>query len=180
MKRQLRLADLPLILTIGVLSFIVHELAHWLCGVVLGYDMYVGINKAGLASGSYRHEWHGQLVSAAGPLVTIALAALAFVLIARRRWTLLFPVVFFSTMMRALAAVVSIGNPNDEARISLWLGIGKWSLPLLVLIVLAWWTYRAARRLELGWRSWAICFVGSSIAITVVVLTEQHWPIFGL
>ena len=50
-KPQLSFKDVPLIFVVVVVSFVVHELAHWACGVLLGYDMYVGINKAGLASG---------------------------------------------------------------------------------------------------------------------------------
>ena len=135
---QLSIKHTPLIVAIGILSFVVHEFFHWLAGTLLGYDMFVSINKAGLASGSYAHGWHNQLVSAAGPAITIALAVASYALLQRHRSPLLFSVVFFSTLMRAMAAVVSIGTPNDEARISLWLGIGKFTLPLLVVAGLGW------------------------------------------
>ena len=75
---QLGLKDAPLIALVGFLSYVIHELAHGLCGKLLGYDMFVSINKAGLASGEYAQVWHAQLVGAAGPTATIAIGLLGF------------------------------------------------------------------------------------------------------
>lgn len=175
-RPQLNLFDIPLVFAIGILSFVFHELAHGLCGKLLGYDMYVGINRAGLASGEYSQEWHNQLVSAAGPLFTIFIAIVGLALIRQFNWVRVLPIVFFSAMMRAIATLVSVSHPNDEARVSEWLGIGKWTLPFLVPLFLGWLVFLAAERLKLNWKSWALVFIVSSLAVTTVVLTEAYWP----
>ncbi|MFT5304035.1 MAG: hypothetical protein ACI87E_000972 [Mariniblastus sp.] len=73
-QQQIGLRDVSLVFLVGILSFVIHEFAHWACGELLGYDMFVGINKAGLAVGEYSQDWHNKLVSAAGPLMTISIA----------------------------------------------------------------------------------------------------------
>ena len=144
-KPQLGFKDIPLIFLVVFLSFVIHELAHWSSGRMLGYDMFVGINKAGLASGEYSQEWHSQFISAAGPIVTISIALVGLWFVYCYKLGRVFPVVFFAALMRAMATFVSIANPNDEARISQWLGIGKWTLPFLVTIALCWVNFLAAR-----------------------------------
>lgn len=176
LRPQLKLFDIPLVFAVGILSFVFHELAHGLCGKLLGYEMYVGINRAGLANGEYSHEWHNQLVSAAGPLFTIFIAIVGLALIRQFKWVRIFPIVFFSAMMRAIATLVSVSHPNDEARVSEWLGIGKWTLPFLVPLFLGWLVFQSAERLQLTWKSLALVFIVSSFAVTTVVVTEAYWP----
>lgn len=62
---------IPLFILITIATYLLHEGGHWAMGEILGYDMWVNINSAGLARGEYRAEWHAQLVSAAGPIVTL-------------------------------------------------------------------------------------------------------------
>lgn len=178
-RPQLGIKDAPLIFAIVLFSFAIHEFAHWFCGESMGYDLFVGINKAGLANGEYTKDWHKQLVSAAGPFVTIIVALTGLWLVYRYKLVRVFPIVFFSAMMRASATMVSMWHPNDEARISEWLGIGKWTLPLLVTISLGWVTILAGEKLGLNIKSWLICFVFCSIGVAVIVLTEPSWPVIN-
>lgn len=178
-SKQLDKWDFPLTIVIGVLLFVIHEFAHWITGELLGYDMYLSINRVGLARGEYSTEWHQQLVSISGPLVTVIVALGGLISIQRLKSPRLFGVVFFSLMMRAMATAVSTFNPNDEARVSEWLGIGKWTLPFAVTFLLGWLVYLANERLRLNWQSWLISFIACSLAITLVVLTEPYWPVLN-
>lgn len=149
-------------------------------GTSLGYEMFVSINKAGLVDGgAYASGLHEQMVSFAGPFITLMQACLALWLIYLRRVKWAFPVLFSALMMRVMAGVVSLSNPNDEARISEWLGIGMWTLPILVVVVLLAMTVLGSRKLKLGWKAWVLSWLVSSIGITLVIFTEPYWPILG-
>ena len=54
----------------AVLTWGIHEFAHYFTGVSLGYDMWISFNQVGLIEGSYRHQIHEFAVSMSGPLVT--------------------------------------------------------------------------------------------------------------
>ena len=71
--------------------------------------------------------------------------------------------------MRLVAGLVSILYPNDEARLSLYFGLGKWTLPLLVaagLIVLA---IRGGKRFQLGWKDHLLCYLVASLSVSAIV-----------
>lgn len=58
---------------VGIGSFFIHELAHWLAGDALGYDMVAAPNH--VSSRSPMSVRDQGLVSAVRPLLTIAQAA---------------------------------------------------------------------------------------------------------
>ena len=152
---------------VGIGSFLIHELAHWLAGVGLGYDMVATPN----------HVWSKtpmsitdqSLVSGAGPLITIAQGLLGFWLVRSRSSHFGFALVYIAFFMRLLAAGVSLFNPNDEARISSLLGLGTWTLPVLVVIGLLTLVVAASRQLRLSFRDQFFCYLVSSIAVTLIV-----------
>jgi hypothetical protein len=64
---------------------------------------------------------------------------------------------------------VSVSNPNDEARISLLLDLGTWTVPFIVVAGLLALVVNASRRLRLGFRDQLSCFVTGSAVITLIV-----------
>ncbi|KFI06349.1 hypothetical protein JN27_16465 [Massilia sp. BSC265] len=65
--------------------------------------------------------------------------------------------------------MVSALHPNDEARVSMYFGLGKWTLPVLVaggLIALA---VSASKRLALGWKDQVFCYLVASLAVSAIV-----------
>jgi hypothetical protein len=171
---------IPLFILVTVATYILHEGAHWLTGEALGYDLWVNINSAGLMSGSYREDWHGQLVSAAGPLMTLAQGIIAFLCVRRFKTVLAFAVLFAALMMRFVAMLMSFGNPNDEARISEWLGLGTWTLHLIIVGLLLALTLKAGTYLKFRWRDYGLAYVATSLGITLVVLGEGLIPNLNL
>ncbi len=151
----------------AVLSYLVHEAAHWVAGSVLGYPMSFGINS--VISGRAMTDNDHLLMSAAGPAITLVLGLIAFVLVLRRRSLIAYAVLYFALFMRGVAAGVSVFNPNDEARVSLALGLGLWMLPAAVILILLIPTVIASRRLRLSWRVNTLAYVVSSLVATLVV-----------
>ena len=118
---------IPLLFFAMLMTYVLHESAHWAMGEILGYDMWLKINSVGLAQGEYSTEWHQHLVSAAGPLATVIQGIIAFLIIRKRQAFTAFAFLFSAFIMRLTAMLVSINNPNDEARVSEWLGLGPWT-----------------------------------------------------
>jgi hypothetical protein len=176
----MKLRHIPLFILVTVATYILHEGAHWLTGEALGYDLWVNINSAGLISGSYREDWHGQLVSAAGPMITLAQGVIAFFCVRRFKTVLAFAALFAALMMRFAAMLMSFGNPNDEARISEWLGLGTWTLHLIVVGLLLWLTVKAGLYLKLRWRDYGLAYVATSVGITLVVMAGNFIPTLNL
>jgi len=171
---------IPIVIIATLITYLLHEGAHWAMGEALGYDMWMKINSVGLATGAYRAEWHGQLVGAAGPLMTIMQGLVAFVLVRRHKTITAFAFLFAAFMMRFAAMLISLKNPNDEAAVSEWLGLGPWTLHIMVVALLLFLTLQGGKALKLGWRSYGFAYVVVSLAITVIVFSEPHLPMLNL
>ena len=115
-----------------VSSWILHELAHWAVGEYLGYEMEMTLNGSYPLNGKYDRDLDYQFISAGGVIFTLFEATLVFVLMTFRNRIFLYPFLFTCFYMRLLATIISLFNPNDEARISDALGWGKFTLPLIV------------------------------------------------
>lgn len=170
---------IPLFILATIATFILHEGAHFAIGEALGYDMWVNINSAGLVRGAYAHDWQAHLVSAAGPLITLAQGIIAYVMVRKRRSVLAFGFLFAALLMRVVAMMMTLTQPNDEARISEWLGFGPWTLHIAVVALLLWLTVRSGLHLKLRWTGWLMTYVAVSIGIASVVLGESYIPRFN-
>ncbi len=109
------------------------------------------------------------LVSAAGPLVTIAQGVVGFWLVRRRRSLPGFALLYMAFFMRLLAAALSLFKPNDEARVSQLLGLGTWTLHLAVVAGLFILLLAASRDLKLRFRDQFFCYLVASIVVTLIV-----------
>jgi hypothetical protein len=152
-------------------TFLVHESAHWLVGQGLGYDMSMSLNGAA-PRGGFATSADAMWVSAAGPIVTILQAVLAFWWLRARDSSAAYAMLFVAWFMRFAAMMVSLMHPNDEARISVFLGLGQWTLPALVVLSLLALLWSANRRLAIGWKvnlgSYALC----SVAFALLVMLD--------
>jgi hypothetical protein len=151
----------------GFATFALHEAAHFATGWALGYDMTARLN--GVSSLTPALLTHKAIIDAAGPLATIAQAIVAFILLRHYKLNVAFAFLYFAAFMRVLATGVSTFNLNDEARLSLYLGIGTWTVPIMVsagLLLLAW---RGSRVLALTWKQHIWCYVTASISVSLVV-----------
>lgn len=170
---------IPIFIIATFLTFLLHEGAHWVTGEMLGYDMWVNINSSGLARGQYSTEWHNHMVSAAGPIVTTIQAMIAFVLVRKNKTISAFAFLFATLMMRILAMFASLNSPNDEARISEWLGLGPWSLHILIIAILLGLTLKGGAYMKFRWRSYGLAYLAVSVAISCIVMGEAFMPNFN-
>jgi hypothetical protein len=158
-----------LVFVTGFVTFALHEGGHWLAAELLGHEGYFSLNRAGAreAVDAVDH----MIISAAGPAVTIAQALVALWLVQARASAAAWVFLFWAAFMRFMATVISLWNPNDEARISEWLGWGMWTLPAIVTVGLFVLLAIGSRRLGLSWKTMALSWVVASAAISAVVFS---------
>ena len=158
-------------------SWVLHELAHWTAGTLLGYEMGMTLNNAFLVSGKFSSDWHYQLVSAAGPVFTLLEAVVVFFIMRRKKIVSLYPFLFTCFYMRLFAAVITIRNPNDEARVSESLGLGTFVLPVIVTAILFFLLYKTSVRYKFSTRFNVINPGLIILFSSVIILADQFFHI---
>lgn len=157
-----------------LLSWVLHELAHWVAGEWLGYTIEMRLNSSGPVSGDYVQPWHYTAISAAGPLFTLCEALVIFVLMMQRRRVLLYPFLFICFFMRLFAAIISFINPNDEARISTAFGLGKFTLPAVVTLLLFLLVYKVSK--TYGFRlKFNLVNVGLALLFSIMIIMADMY-----
>ncbi|QYF87034.1 hypothetical protein [Brevundimonas sp. PAMC22021] len=109
------------------------------------------------------------LISTAEPAITVLQALIALTFVRTRHGLTAFALLFAAAFMRVVAQGLSFILPNDEARVSTWLGIGFWTLPILVSLALIACTIWASQRLGLTWRFNAMAYLVASLAVSAIV-----------
>lgn len=155
-------------------TFVIHEAAHGFMGAALGYDMVVRLNGATPRDAAGLLPWQRDLISAAGPMITVVQGFLAARLAAV--WHPAFTIALTALMMRCLAAGASLRNPNDEARLGLSWDFGYWTVHVIVIGVLALAVLFAARAARPGWRSSAVTALIILCGLTFVVAINGLLP----
>ena len=150
-----------------LITNLIHESAHWLVGAALGFDMQFGLNGVRYLSPAL--PWQRALADGAGPIVTIVQAIAAYVLVMRTAAPKAFAFLYAAAFMRLVAGLVSVMHPNDEARVSMYFGLGKWTLPVLVAAGLITLAIKGGKRLGLSWKDQLGCYLVASLAVSAIV-----------
>jgi len=179
LKATLPMSDKPgpifyvTIFIVVIVTMLLHEIVHWAVGEALGYDMYFQLTKSGVIEGGWRSDFDYGVVSIAGPIFTFLLGAFGAWLAIVKKVRFGYELIFTSFMQRALAMGMSaIFIPNDEARVSLFLGLEWWIVPLLFVVPLLALTIWASRALKFGLIVNFFCYVTVSLAFTLVVFAD--------
>lgn len=158
-------------------SWIFHELAHWVAGELLGYKMAMTLNSGYPLNGQYSRDRDYQVISGWGPIFTLCEAILVFILMIRKRRMLLFPFLFTCFYMRFFAAIMSFRNPNDEARISTAIGVGKFTLPAIITLILFALVYKISKVYKLDVK-FNLANLGLTILFSsIIILADMFFKI---
>lgn len=163
----LRPSFFPWLILVFFITNLIHESCHWLMGAALGFEMRFGLNTVSYLSPS--EPWQRALADIAGPAVTIAQGVIAYIVVMSSASPKIFAFLYAAFFMRLVAGLVSFMHPNDEARVSIFLGIGKWTLPVLVAAGLLVLVVRASRRLKLNWKDQLACYAVASLTVSAIV-----------
>lgn len=163
-----------LVFIAGFITFAVHEGGHWLAANLLGYEPWFSLNSAGTRSVVTPAD--AAIISAAGPAVTVVQALIALALVQARGSAAAWVFLFWAAFMRLMATVISLVHPNDEARVSDWLGWGPWTLPAVVTAGLFLLLAAGVQRLNVSWKTLALTWVAASVAVAAVVGLDMIIP----
>ena len=122
MKYHLTWVGVLVLVTLA--HFAIHEFAHALAAKLLGYDVVITLNTVRPLKEAYDSAADASLISITGPVVTLLIALFAALYARRHKSLVAFMVVVSALFQRAIAQLVSLGNPNDEMRVSIDLGLG--------------------------------------------------------
>lgn len=146
-------------------------------GELLGYDMAMTLNSSYSTDGQQK-DGHETLISAAGPFITLLQAIIFYFFLRKSDSSIfLFPFLITPLYMRALAGMMNVINLNDEGRISRDLGLGSFTLPTIMVVVLLYLTYDAVKMRKLRIRDVVITTVLIMIFSSILILSDQAFTI---
>jgi len=134
-------------------TYLFHELGHWSVGEVLGNPMVYSLNGVWPKDGQYVQAGHALYVSLGGPVFTVLQAMLSLLIIEKFRALYAYPFASFPTYSRFFTLLFGGFDKQDEAHISAILGIGNYTVAILVLAILLSIVIRSSYKLGVGLQS---------------------------
>ena len=163
---------------IVIITWLVHEFSHWVMGKALGYDSVMYLNAVGTHYSDDSPDWHKNLVSAAGPLITILQAVMVYFILSLKGWSkLIYPLLLTPLYMRLMAGIMNVLSPNDEGAIGQSLGIGLYTLSLIVSGLLFFLVYKITKKYKLSkkFNFWSLLLI--IVVSSVIILADMFFRI---
>ncbi len=166
-----------LFIPIAYFSYLFHEFGHWIVGEILGNDMIYSLNYVWPRSGHYLNESHNLYVSIGGPAFTILLALISLLVFEKYSTIYAYIVLFFQFVLRFFSLVFGGFDQQDEARVSSIMGLGTYTVGIIILIILLLIVMRASYKLKIDLKHNGYFFTASILSQLLVIAT---YKIFSL
>jgi hypothetical protein len=161
-----------------IFTWIIHEFTHWIISESLGYESIMRLNSASLENAQELTEWHKIYISASGPIITIFQALVAFVVLKTKGWNkYIYPLLFVPLYMRSLAGIMNFINPNDEGRISEFLGIGLFTISFIISGFLFYLVFKISKEYGLNWKFNLWTIIITMVISSILILYDQFFGI---
>jgi len=160
-----------------VFTWLLHEFSHWATGGLLGDPMVMTLNACYPKSGGYTGSWHEAAISMAGPVVTLTEAVIFYWLLKRSPHKLLFPFLLTCFYMRLLAGVMNFINLNDEGRVSRWLGMGTFALPVVISGILFYLVYDIVKTRKFSAKLIVLTLLLIMLFSSIIILADQAFKV---
>ena len=148
----------------AIVTWGIHEVTHWATGELLGYEMWITFNQAGPVIGSYESTFDNIIVAISGPVITLIQAIVALALIKRLSQPRIYSFLFMAFYIRFIAMGISfVSHPNDEAAVSILMGLPMWVIPTIFVTILFVLTFIGSKQLGVGWKGNLVSYVMASI-----------------
>lgn len=162
-----------LFIPVAYISYLFHEFGHWIIGEILGNDMIYSLNYVWPKSGYYLNESHNLYVSIGGPAFTILLAIVSLLIIEKYKTIYAYPVLFIQMVLRFFSLTFGGFSKQDEARISSIMGLGTYTVGIIVLIILLLIVLRASYKLKMDFKQNEYFFTVSILCELMVIATYK-------
>jgi len=166
-----------LFIPIAYISYLFHEFGHWIVGEILGNDMIYSLNYVWPRDGHYLNESHNLYVSIGGPAFTILLAIASLLILEKYSTIYTYPVLFFQFVLRFFSLLFGGFSQQDEARISSIMGLGTYTVGIIVIIILLLIVLRESYKLKIDLKHNGYFFTVSILSQLLVIAT---YKIFGV
>jgi len=161
-----------------ILTWVIHEFTHWLTSESFGYETIMQLNGTSVIKAENPTELHAAIISISGPIVTVFQGLGIFVILRSRNWNkYLYPLLFTAFYMRFLAGLMNFINANDEGRVSEYLGIGTFTLPIIVSGLLFLMVYKISTKYSLNWKFQLGNYLIVMFVSTILILFDQFFGI---
>jgi hypothetical protein len=176
--QKITLKFIAALIIVVFITWFIHEFAHWLTSVFLGYETIMRLNSTSTVAGQNPTELHNNITSAAGPVITIIQGLIAFVILKFRQWNkYLYALLFTAFFMRFLASLMNFINLNDEGRISAYLKMGVFTLPFIVSGILFYMVYKISRKYKLNWKFQLSIILVLLLSVTALIFFDQYFKL---
>lgn len=157
-----------------ILTWIIHEFTHWLTSESLGYQSIMRLNSVYPKKGQKLNELHNIYISASGPIITVFQAIITFFILKTKGWNkYIYPILFVPFYMRLLAGIMNLFNPNDEGRISEFLGIGLYTISIIISSFLLFLVIKTSKKYRLNWKFNFWTTIITIIISSILILYDQ-------
>lgn len=173
MNKKTKLKLFLLFIPVAYATYLFHEFGHWIVGEILGNDMVFSLNYVWPKNGSFVHNSHALYSSIGGPAFTILQSIIFLIIIEKHRLIYAYPFVFFAFFIRFFSLVFGGFNLQDEAAISTILHLGKFTVAIIVLLILFLSVWRASRLLKFDFKMIGFLFTMSTLSILLVIATYE-------
>jgi hypothetical protein len=158
---------------IAFATFLFHEFGHWIFGELSGNDMIISLNNSTTKSGYFINDTSALWSAIGGPLFTI-IQALVFLFIIRKTQSgIAYSIAFFAVFSRFFSIVFGGINLQDEARIASLMGINKYLVAAVVLIILFIILWKCNQMMKFDFKALGYYTVLGVLAILIVIGTDE-------
>ncbi len=162
-----------LFIPLAYFSYLFHEFGHWIVGEFLGNDMMYSLNYVWPKDGHYLYPSHDLFVLTGGPAFTIFLAVFSLLVLEKYSTIYAYPVLFFQFVLRFFSLFFGGFSLQDEARISAIMGIGTYTVGIIVLLILLLIVIRASYKLKIDLKHNGYFFTVSILSQLLVIATYK-------
>ncbi|MGC6431232.1 MAG: hypothetical protein ACON5F_09340 [Jejuia sp.] len=160
------------------LTFFFHEMCNWMAYELMGYDAGFTLNTAGVKNSEIELSKVQKIItSGSGPLFTILQAIVFYFLLKRRNNIMLYPFLFLPFVMRLGAGIANVFQPNDEGRISLYLGLNLYTISAIVVSFLFVLVYKTSKREQYGIKTNTFTFIMTLLLMLIVSYVDGKYKI---
>lgn len=154
-------------------SYLFHEFGHWIIGEILGNRMIYSLNYVWPKEGHYLNESHNLYVSIGGPAFTILLAVVSILIVEKYAIIYAYPVLFMQMVLRFFSLVFGGYSKQDEANISSIMGVGTYTVGIIVMIILLLVVIRATYKLKIDLKLNGHFFMVGILSNLLVIATYK-------
>lgn len=172
-ENKLSLKFMLLFIPVAYASYLFHEFGHWIIGEAFGNNMVYSLNNVTPQSGHFIDASHKLYSSIGGPAFTILLSLFFLLIIEKYKTMYAYPFVFFQMFCRFFSLVFGGFGQQDEAGISAILGLGKYTVAIIVLLILFLIVLRASYLLKINLKKNGYIFTMSTLCDLLVIGTSR-------